>query len=72
MELKVTESINAYFYMKSVIFSFQANNALQEKSIHIKLRDTTRPRLVGCVESGLHERIEGMNLGLQFGGILSL
>ena len=46
MELKATESMNAYFYMKSAIFCFQANNALQEKSIYIKLRDTTRPRLV--------------------------
>lgn len=27
--------------------------------------------IIGCVESGLHERIEGVNLGLQFGGILS-
>ena len=46
MELKATESMNAYFYTKSAIFCFQANNALQEKSIYIKLRDTTRPRLV--------------------------
>ena len=46
MELKATESMNTYFYMKSAIFYFQANNALQEKSIYIKLRDTTRPRLV--------------------------
>ena len=46
MELKATESMNTYFYMKSAIFYFQANNALQEKSIYIKLRDTTRPRIV--------------------------
>ena len=46
MELKATESMNTYFYMKSAMFYFQANNALQEKSIYIKLRDTTRPRLV--------------------------
>ena len=46
MELKATESMNTYFYMKSAIFYFQANNSLQEKSIYIKLRDTTRPRLV--------------------------
>ncbi|KAM4112278.1 hypothetical protein ACJW30_05G128800 [Castanea mollissima] len=45
VELAATESMNAYFYMKSAIFCFQANNALQEKSIYIKLRDTTRPRL---------------------------
>ena len=33
MELKAAESMNAYFYMKSAIFCFEAHNALQEKTI---------------------------------------